>query len=90
MNGCLQSGLTSIVYLVQPVFFGQNQGLSLYCNYSIVVVVTVTHQFGNVGTLHTMSARSQNTKNNNIVSKQNLLYSTTRFKEFKKKPVNYL
>lgn len=43
MNGCLQSGLTSIVYLVQPVFWGQNQGLSLYCYYSIVVVVTVTH-----------------------------------------------
>lgn len=60
VNGCLQSGLTSIVYLVQPVFCGQNQGLSLYCYYSIVVVVTVTHQFGKVGTLHTISARSKN------------------------------
>lgn len=68
-----QSGLTSIKYLVQPVFCGQKQGLSLYCYYSIVVTVTVTHQFGKVGTLHTMSARSQNTKYNNIVSKQHIL-----------------
>lgn len=73
MNGCLQSDLTSIVYLVQPVFCGQNQGLSLYCYYSLVLVVTVTRQFGKVGTLHTLSARSQNTKNNNIASKQHLL-----------------